>query len=177
MVRRPPEMELALLGFLLHTPQHGYQIHQMVSDPSGLGLIWHIKQSQLYALLNKLELDGYVTSVFQNQDPHPPRKVFELTNSGRVAFYEWLASPVAAPRLVRQHFFAKLYFAQKEGVSVVRKLFDLQRVVCEGWLLEFEADLSASKPTSFGWNMYRYRIGQVRALYTWLKSYEFEGGG
>ena len=57
MVRRPPGIELVLLGFLREGPMHGYQIFQMFSEPNSLKLVWELKQSQLYALLTKLELD------------------------------------------------------------------------------------------------------------------------
>jgi len=172
MVRRPPGMELALLGFLLQGPQHGYQLHQLISDPTGLGLIWHLKQSQLYALLSKLELDGCVVSTLQNQDPHPPRRVFELTESGRRVFYDWVISPVTAPRLVRQDFFAKLYFAKRENEDVVQKLIEGQRDVCRNWVEDFKLKLEDGGQASFGWVMYQYRLGQVQALQRWLESYE-----
>jgi PadR family transcriptional regulator AphA len=171
MVRRPPGMEISLLGFLRQEPQHGYQIHQMLSDPAGLGLIWHLKQSQLYALLIKLEGDGYVTSIIQNQEPHPPRRVFELTRVGRKVFFDWLISPVAVPRLIRQEFLAKLYFAQRENNKyMLQELIGRQRVVCQNWMDEFKKQLSASEPTSYRWTMYQYRLGQTESILTWLGS-------
>ncbi len=172
MVRRPPGMELALLGFLLQEPQHGYQLHQLISDPAGLGLIWHLKQSQLYALLSKLEVDECVVSTLQNQDPHPPRKVFALTEAGRSIFSEWLISPVTAPRLVRQEFFAKLYFAKKENMDVERKLLEAQQEVCQNWVEEFQLKFDACEWGTYSWAMYQYRLGQVRALKDWLDAYE-----
>lgn len=172
MVRRPPGMELALLGFLLQGPQHGYQLHQLISDPAGMGLIWNLKQSQLYALLSKLEADGSVSSTLHHQEPHPPRKVFALTESGRKVFYNWLTSPVLAPRLVRQQFFAKLYFAKRENKDIVQELIKVQQVVCENWGEDFKRKLVASEQASYRWAMYQYRIGQVQALQSWLDSYE-----
>lgn len=173
MVRRPPEMELALLGFLLQGPQHGYQIHQKVSDPSGLGLIWKIKQSQLYALLTKLEEDGYVTSTFQSQGKHPPRRIFELTLVGRKTFFEWLTSPVSAPRLIRQIFFAKFYFLQNENTAEIQTLIQRQCAICENWIMDIQARLEESKDKSFSQHMYRYRLGQIKSFQQWLNSWEF----
>jgi DNA-binding PadR family transcriptional regulator len=173
MVRNPPGMELALLGFLQQGPQHGYRIHQMISDPAGLGLIWHLKQSQLYALLTKLEGDGYLTSALQNQEPHPPRRVFELTALGHKVFFDWLTSPVSVPRLIRQEFLAKLYFAQRENNKyMLQQLMVKQRVVCQNWMAEFKKQLSVSEPMSYRWTMYQYRIGQIDALKKWLESFE-----
>lgn len=172
MVRRPPGMELSLLGFLLKEPQHGYQLHQMISDRAGLGLIWNIKQSQLYALLSKLEMNEYVISNLQNQDPHPPRKMFALTDTGRGIFFDWLTSPVTVPHLVRQEFFAKLFFAKRENKDFVKRLIEVQHVACENWVENFKMKLADSRQESFSWAMYQYRLGQVQALKSWLDSYE-----
>ena len=55
MVRRPLGVEQALLGFLTGRPMYGYEIHQCLSQPAGLGRVWRVKQSQAYALLARLE--------------------------------------------------------------------------------------------------------------------------
>ena len=172
MVRRPLGIELALLGFLLRGPQHGYQLHQMVSDPSGLGLIWNLKQSHLYALLSKLESDEYVISTLQNQDPHPPRKMFALTDAGRGIFFDWLTSPVTAPRLIRQDFFAKFFFAQRENKDTLQKLIETQRDVCQNWVDVFKVKMEGSEQMSYNWLMYQFRLGQVQAIQSWLNSCE-----
>jgi len=167
MVRRPPGVELALLGFLLYGPQHGYQIHQMVSTPGGLGLIWRIKQSQLYALLAKLEQDGYIFGKLETQDAaRPPRRVFQLTTSGKVVFREWLRTPVRAPHLMRQEFMAKYYFARQGGKEQTRLLLDTQRATCRQWLETFKAKKAQS--SSFNWQIYQYRAGQIEAMLAWL---------
>jgi PadR family transcriptional regulator, regulatory protein AphA len=169
MLRRPPEIELALLGFLRDGPQHGYQIHQTASDPAGLGLIWHLKQSQLYALLTKLEKDGYVASVLQSQEPHPPRRVFKLTPSGRKAYQNWLTNPVAVPRLIRQEFLAKLYFLQGDQASACL-LIDRQRETCQRWLEGFKQQAAKNETGSFGWMTYQYRIKHIESILAWLET-------
>jgi DNA-binding PadR family transcriptional regulator len=141
----------------------------MISDQSGLGSIWHLKQSQLYALLAKLEKDGYVTSTLQSQDPHPPRRVFRLTRLGDKAFCEWFTNPVEVPRLIRQVFLAKLYFAQKEDINLAQQLLEKQRVICKKWMDEFKLQLSISEPLSYRWNTYQYRLGHIQALQNWLE--------
>ena len=76
MTRLPLTIELALLGFLHQRPMYGYEIHQCMSDPAGLGQVWNIKQSQLYALMGKLEAEGWLYSELQVQGTRPARKVF-----------------------------------------------------------------------------------------------------
>lgn len=167
MVRRPPGMEMALLGFFQQRALHGYQLHQLVSDPSGLGQIWRLKQSQLYALLLKLEKDGYLWGELEPQvDARPPRRMFQLTAGGRSAFKQWLETPVNVPRLIRQEFMAKCYFAQKEGSERVRILLDLQYKTCQNWLDNLKAE--NVDRDSFYWSIHRYRLGQIAATLAWL---------
>jgi DNA-binding PadR family transcriptional regulator len=168
MVRRPPGIELALLGFLRDGPEHGYQIHQTVADPNGLALIWRLKQSHLYALFAKLEKDGYVTSVLQSQEPHPPRRVFKLTVSGRKAYLDWLTNPVAVPRLVRQEFLAKLYFLQGDKEST-RLLIERQREICLHWLEDFKRQAAQRKFGSYSWLTFQYRIKHIESILAWLE--------
>lgn len=168
MVRRPPGIELALLGFLRNGPQHGYQIHQTISDPTGLGLVWRLKQSQLYALLTKLEKDGHVSSSLHNQEPHPPRRVFKLTASGRKAYLDWLTCPVAVPNLIRQEFLAKLFFLQ-EDKQAARLLVERQRETCQHWLADFQRRSANSEPGTFSWTTYQYRLKHIEATLSWLE--------
>lgn len=167
MIRRPPGMEFALLGFLRQGPVHGYQLHQQVCGPDGLGPIWHVKQSRLYALLLKLEQDGYIRGEIEPQEPaRPPRKIYQLTPAGRAAYENWLRSPVDAHHRMRQEFMAKIYFARQEGHERVNALVDAQRAVCQKWLESLSAE--PVDPTSFKWLLRQYRIGQIKADLAWL---------
>jgi DNA-binding PadR family transcriptional regulator len=165
-------MELALLGFLRDKPLHGYQIHQTLSDPDGLGQIWHLKQSQLYALLAKLEKDELVVSFLQNQEPHPPRRMFKLTSKGQNAYFDWLRSPVDTPRLFRQEFMAKLYFARHDGRISVKRLIDSQRNTCLKWLEKIRQEENRS--TVFNQMVCQYRVGQIEAMLAWLETLEVD---
>lgn len=167
MISRPPEMELALLGLLSNGPVHGYQLHQEVTDPNGLGLIWQVKQSQLYALLAKLEKAGYIHGEIEPQEPaRPPRKIFQLTESGKIAYQKWLKSPVTAHHRLRQDFMAKLFFTLQEGGKPVQELIALQKAACQKWLKSVSAE--KVDPASFRYFIKVYRIGQINADLNWL---------
>src|SRR5947209_20400002 len=115
MQRDPLALEHALLGLLRRQPMHGYELYQRLTDPAGLWLIWRMKQSQLYALLTRLEAEGYLAADLQLQDARPPRKIFHLTRAGRERFLAWVRAPVPHGRELRQDFLAKFYFALREG--------------------------------------------------------------
>jgi DNA-binding PadR family transcriptional regulator len=169
MVSQPLTTEYALLGFLRQQPMHGYEIHQQLSDPTGLGLVWRLKQSRLYALLAKLEDRDYVTTTVEPQENRPPRKVFELTESGQQAFLDWVQRPVERGRRFRLDFLAKLYFAHREGETVAWSLIEGQQAACQSWLEEQQAQaagLQASAP--FDWLVHQFRVSQIEAMLNWL---------
>jgi len=165
----PLSTEFALLGFLRRQSMHGYEIHQQLSDTTGLGLVWRLKQSQLYALLAKLEREGYVTTTVEYQDTRPPRKMFELTEAGRQAFLDWVERPVPQGRKLRLDFLAKFYFTQLEGPDVALRLIEGQRTTCRDWLQQQEEEaelLRQSQP--YDWLVHKFRMGQIEAMLDWL---------
>lgn len=173
MVHSPLTIEQALLGFLRQQPRYGYEIHQQLSDLTGLGLVWRMKQSQLYALLTKLEQAGYVSPTLEFQETRPPRKMFELTEAGRQAFLDWVRTPVPQGRGLRLEFLAKLYFALGEGPEVTSRLIDRQRATCRGWLEQQQAQTAALKETQpYDWLVHKFRLGQIEAMLAWLNTCE-----
>jgi PadR family transcriptional regulator, regulatory protein AphA len=167
----PPSLtiEHALLGFLRQQPRHGYEIYQQLSDPNGLWLTWRMKQSQLYALLAKLEDEGFIVATVQPQDARPPRKVLHLTEIGLAAFLSWLNSPVAHPRQMRLEFLVKFYFACREGNEPALRLVEQQRTLCQSWLIQQEAQgSSVSDPLAYAWVVNQFRVNQIEALIAWL---------
>ncbi len=169
MIRLPLTTELALLGFLYEQPMYGYEIHQQMSDPSGLGQVWNLKQSQLYALMSKLEEEGYLSAEIQAQEARPPRKVFHLTESGTRVFEDWLHSPVEHSRDMRLEFMVKLYFLQKEGSAAVSQVMQKQREVVLSWLSYQEEHANPPQtPPTYEWYVRQFRTEQNRAFLAWL---------
>lgn len=165
----PLSTEFALLGFLRRQAMYGYEIHQQLSDATGLGLVWRLKQSQLYALLTKLEREGYVATTIEYQEARPPRKMFELTEAGRQVFLDWVQQPVPQGRKLRLDFLAKLYFAQFEGTEVAARLIDQQRAVCRTWLRQMEEEAEALRSSQpYDWLVHKFRMGQIEAILAWL---------
>lgn len=171
MTRSPLTIEHALLGFLHRQPLHGYELYQQLADPAGLWLIWRIKQSQLYALLARLEDEGYVSAEVQPQESRPPRKVFHLTPAGLDAYERWLVKPVAHPRSMRQEFLAKFYFARQRGTESARRLIAAQRTQCEAWLAA-QRQSSQTEMPSFAETVHQFRLSQIHAILVWLDGCE-----
>lgn len=162
-------LEYCLLGFLKAGPVHGYSLYRLAQSAQGLGIIWHFKISQLYALLDKLEKAELVTSSLISQDPHPPRRVFTLTEKGLQAYQEWLITPAPRPHQMRQEFLARLYFALQEGPSQAILLIEQQKKITHEWLETLQrSDQKPGSGSSFSARVTSYRLGQVQATLDWL---------
>ncbi len=168
MTTRPMTIELALLGYLRRGPLHGYQIHQRLKEPDGLGRVWVMKQAHLYAIMEKLVAAGYITASIQPQETRPARRVFQLTPDGQAAFNAWITSPVGRPRDMRQEFQAKLYFAQFESQETCAQLIDAQRQACLKWLNSHTFSTTQAGDAAFPRLIDQYRVGQIQAMLDWL---------
>lgn len=181
-MRTPPTeltIEHALLGFVYARPGHGYEIYQQLADAGGLWQVWRLKQSQLYALLTKLEEAGYLAATMQSQEPRPPRKIYRLTATGAAAFERWLRTPVAHGRQMRIEFLAKLYFAQQQGAASTIRLIDQQAAACHRWLQELRsADALLAEAQEalqagedfFGYAVQQFRVNQIESFIAWLST-------
>jgi DNA-binding PadR family transcriptional regulator len=173
MARLPLTIEHCLLGFLRREPMHGYELHQRLADPDGLGPVWRLKQAQLYALLARLEEEGYVLATLQPQEPRPPRKIYRLTRAGRAAFLNWVKAAVPRGRQIRLEFLAKLYFARQEGPEVAAQLLARQRAACRDWLQGQQAEAERiGRANPYEWLVTQFRLGQIEAMLAWLDECE-----
>lgn len=161
-------IEHALLGFVAAGATHGYEIYQQLSIPTGLWQVWRVKQSQLYALLTKVEELGYLTTTLQPQEARPPRKIYALTPRGEAAFQAWLTTPVANGRQMRLEFLAKLYFAQRQGPPYVDQLLRRQIEACRQWLTTFQRQEADQTADYFAYAVQQFRLNQVDSFLTWL---------
>lgn len=170
MIRQPLTVELALLGFLRPGALHGYEIHKQLSDPAGLGEVWRLKQSHLYALLARLAEEGYLASSLKAQETRPQRRQFRLTKIGRTTFLAWVQEPVARGRDIRIDFLTKYYFAEREGQAVAARLIRKQRVVCQDWLKQQQRQSEAARGVRpFEWKVCQFRISQIESILAWLE--------
>jgi PadR family transcriptional regulator, regulatory protein AphA len=171
----PPShgLEVALLGLLRTHPRHAYELHLVLQRTETLGIVWHLKQGHLYALLAKLEDAGYVESTLEPHGARPPRKVLRLTARGREAFGEWVTSPVEHGRDFRLEFLAKLSFAAQDGEEAVRTLITRQRVACHAWVADLDRQIQAVSPERrFERLVVQFRASQLDAILTWLDTCE-----
>jgi DNA-binding PadR family transcriptional regulator len=164
-------LEYILLGMIHEQPAHGYALFEQLKDTPELSLIWHVKRSKLYYLLEKLETDGFIQSSLESDGPYPDRKVYHLTSQGMEALQKWIYSPVPSSRYVRLAFLSKLYFVLQEGREKAVDLLNRQMEICQGWVNSLQKQHQALAENDFiSSQVYLFRIGQIKAMLKWLEN-------
>ncbi len=117
--------EFALLGFLVSEPRHGYELHQKFL--SELGNVWHLSQSQAYAILKRLEARGDISGQVVERDKLPARQMLRITTAGRQRFMDWLENGVGSnARSIRLEFLTRLYFSNLYTPEKTTRIFTVQ---------------------------------------------------
>jgi DNA-binding PadR family transcriptional regulator len=162
--------EFALLGMLSQGPAHGYELHQKLSTE--LGEVWHLSQSQIYNILNRLEGKGYIRGTLLQQKKLPAKRLFQLTEAGQNRFNSWLYSPSrSSVRAIRIEFTTRLYFALAIDPEMASDLIDGQIAEIQGGLQHLEVRKS-SLPDDQTFNRLGLdlRIRQLNSILDWLAS-------
>ena len=98
---------------------------------SGIGGFWSLNHAQLYAEPDRLAGAGYLS--VERERGGRRRKSYELTERGRVAFDEWVATPTAAFTELRDPGLLQLFFGAAPG-----PLAEVQRRIHAERLAEYE---------------------------------------
>jgi PadR family transcriptional regulator, regulatory protein AphA len=160
--------EYALLGFLYDQPNHGYNLHlQLVTE---LGHVWHVSQSQTYAILKRLVKQGDISSITLEQEKLPARQILEITTAGRRRFRTWLRTASGnSVRAIRLEFITRLYFAQKLFPSKIQKIIEEESADINAALTRLELARRAI-PAEQLFNRFSLdlRIRQLHSVRDWL---------
>jgi DNA-binding PadR family transcriptional regulator len=166
------DLDISLLGFLSSKPMHGYELHKQVTDLSGFGIVWNIKIGKLYAMLNRLEKDGYVRLKISREGNRPARNEFSITSNGMKKYKSWLISPINRGREFRIIFLLKLYFSLGIGLEHANELITTQIETCNSWLSDRKArneDIEKVKTENkFPVLVNKYRQIQIQGYLAWL---------
>jgi PadR family transcriptional regulator, regulatory protein AphA len=160
--------EFALLGFLYLRSGYGYELHRhLVAE---LGQAWHISQSQTYAILKRLEAQGFISSTTVEQEKLPDLQSLEITPAGRSRFESWLDSPTGSSvRAIRLELITRLYFLQKIAPRRIQPVLHAQVTEVQKTLTRLEAGLAALPDEQlFNRLSLQLRIRQLKSILEWL---------
>ena len=92
------EIDLMVLGVLLRSPAHGYQIKKRIAatfvDQYPGGQYQSISDSTIYPRLSRLEKEGFVKCRLEIQSNAPNKKIYQLTESGCEQMQKLIATPI-----------------------------------------------------------------------------------
>jgi DNA-binding PadR family transcriptional regulator len=98
-----------LLGLLAGGSHHGYELKRAYD--ARLPYARPLAFGQVYATLSRLERDGLVEAVGQEQDGGPERTAYRITDGGRAALSAWLGEVEPPMPHVTNTLFAKVLVA------------------------------------------------------------------
>jgi poly-beta-hydroxybutyrate-responsive repressor len=80
--------EPAVLFLLRGRPAHGYELLEELPELTGE----RVDMGNLYRFLRVLEADGIVRSQWDDAQPGPTKRIYELTDEGRALLDEWASA-------------------------------------------------------------------------------------
>ena len=160
--------EFALLGFLMAGPSHGYDLHQRFITE--LGYVWHLSQSQAYAILKRLENRGDISVRVVEQDKLPDRQMLRISPEGRRRFMDWLEKGCGSnARSIRLEFLTRLYFSNLYTPENTTKIYAAQSAEIKNNIERLE-NLLAGLPNEQTYNRLSLdlRLRQMKLIQEWV---------
>jgi len=149
-------------------PSHGYDLHQRFVIE--LGSVWHLSQSQAYAILKRLENHGDVSSQIIEQEKLPPRQKLRITTAGRHRFMKWLENTTSHnSRSIRLEFLTRLYFVNLYHPEKNAAIYAAQCMEIKREIERLEQTL-AQLPTEQTFNQLSLdlRLRQMKLIQDWM---------
>ncbi|MBZ0300710.1 MAG: PadR family transcriptional regulator [Anaerolineae bacterium] len=167
-----PTPDETILGLLAYQAQHGYQLLDTFQNPTQLGAVWHMSTSQIYAVLKRLEQQGWIQGQSVDVDDAPPRIEYRLSAPGQQRLDQWLndPQPSASIRRVRVEFLSRLYIAHLLK-HPAQALIARQRAACEVEHARLMTQREQSD-SSIGGLALELHIAQIEAILQWINRCE-----
>ena len=164
-------LEYVVMGMVLHKPLTGYDIKKEIE--AGIGNFFKSSYGNLYPALKKLTKKGFLTLTEQTQVDRL-KKYYMVTEIGKMAFLEWLTSPldkgsITVSLLTKIFFFGELsedirtQELQKYEMNVQQALQQLQEMEQQFSVPDMDARYYFEMSTLY------YGIMSMQGIIRWLK--------
>jgi PadR family transcriptional regulator AphA len=168
-----PTTAFAVLGLLSLRDTSGYELAAFADE--SLAYFWPMHRSLVYRELRQLEDGGYIVGTAVAQERVPDKRVYRLSERGRAALDEWLATPGFQPPRVRSEFLVKFFFARRLGHEQRWALLREYRAAVELDLADLQAtaDRLNDLPEGAFWRLAALHGVRTRqALLQWIADVE-----
>ncbi|MGC4895768.1 PadR family transcriptional regulator [Micromonospora sp. DT31] len=154
-----------LLALLERGQMYGYQLRAAFEESTGS--TWPLNIGQVYTTLARLERDGLVRPLPENESGQRP---YEITDTGRADLALWFATPISRGDRPRDELAIKLALALTTPGVDVRAVVQNQRTATMRALQEYtRLKYSSDKPEDLPWRLVLdAMIFQAEAEVRWL---------
>jgi DNA-binding PadR family transcriptional regulator len=154
-----------LLALLERGPMYGYQLRAAFEESTGA--TWPLNIGQVYTTLSRLERDGLVRPLPENDGGQRP---YELTDLGRAEITVWFATPISRTDRPRDELAIKLALALTTPGVDVRTVVQTQRTATIQTLQELtRLKTRSDDPGDLSWRLILdAMVFQAEAEVRWL---------
>ena len=167
-------LEHAILGFINYKPFSGYDLKKLFDK--SVHHFWPADQSQIYRTLSRLSERGWASMEVVAQENRPSRKVFQITEKGKLELRQWLSAPLP----LEEHRSASLiqvFFAGQLEDEQILTIFQRQAELLRGLLSVYdqvpagvEKHQFDSPRENFFWMLtLEYGVTMARAQLEWVE--------
>jgi PadR family transcriptional regulator AphA len=156
-----------ILGLLDIAPMTGYDLKKAFDGSAAH--FWSADQAQIYRTLAKLVDEGAVEVHVIPGEGRPDRREHRITETGRLALLEWLASPLEVER-AREPFLARLFFSARDESDLASRLLAERRSEIEQRLDSLRAlpKASATREQRLRTATLEYGLRALEAELEWI---------
>lgn len=130
-----PASSYVVLGLLATWgPMTPYELKKAIDG--SIGYFWSFPRAQLYVEPERLTALGLLTE--EREEEGRRRRVYSITEAGRMALREWLTSDIGAPVELRDPGLLKLFFASNVSREDVIALARAQEATHRARLAEYQ---------------------------------------
>lgn len=132
----------AILGLLNYTDMSGYDIDRQLR--SSIFFFWHAQTSQIYKELATLTKRRWVESDIVYQSDKPNKKIFHLTEEGRLELHRWLAdADLTEIMKYKNPLLIKIFFSSEIDIDQTMRLLEKYIRECTAVIESMNADLNS----------------------------------
>jgi PadR family transcriptional regulator AphA len=128
---------------VVHTPRHGWAIHEELAPTGEIGRAWTLSRQLVYRAIDTLVEDGLVKRATPKDGGGADKVIISATALGKRATTKWLDAPVTHLRDVRTELVVKIMLREKFGL-VLSPFIDSQRKTFDPLIAAINAEKSDS---------------------------------
>jgi len=159
-------LELAILGLLKERSMHGYQLSKRLTDT--LGGFWRVSYGSLYPSLKRLEKQGAVEQVFDQQEVGRRKNVYRITDEGETLFRQLLEEAGSDAATEDNRFRVRLAFFKYLAPESRIRVLERRRAYLEERLDTITSSLATTNGDTYTLSLIQHGRDTTEQDIAWL---------